>query len=75
VIATLGRFSMAYILNHFCGEDFPETISKIHGKVFSGTVYYGKISVVPLYHPAVAAYNPSTKDVMKEDFKVLKTLI
>ncbi|MEK7514654.1 MAG: uracil-DNA glycosylase [Patescibacteria group bacterium] len=74
VIATLGRFSMAYILEHFCGDDFPETISKIHGKVFTGTASYGKISVVPLYHPAVAIYNPSTKEVIKEDFKVLKTL-
>ena len=75
VIATLGRFSMAYILNHLCGEYFPETISKIHGKVFSGTTSYGTVSVIPLYHPAVGLYNPSTKEVMKEDFKLLKTFI
>jgi len=31
--------------------------------------------MMPLYHPAVAIYNPSMKKVLKEDFKVLKALL
>ena len=71
VIATLGRYSMGYIMNKLGLELELEPISKIHGKVFDTTLSYGGIKVVPLYHPAVAVYNSHTKDQLKEDFKVL----
>lgn len=69
IIATLGRFSMDYIMRKF-GLDFDiEPISKIHGKIFETQTSFGKIKIIPLYHPAVAIYNNSTKDTLKEDFK------
>ncbi|MBX4189452.1 uracil-DNA glycosylase [Candidatus Parcubacteria bacterium] len=75
VIATLGRFSMEYIMNRY-GLSFElEPISRIHGKVFDTEVLGEAVKVVPLYHPAVALYNGSTRDLLKEDFKVLKKLI
>lgn len=74
-LATLGRISMGYVLEKFCRQDFPEPISRIHGKVFKGETSYGEISVIPLYHPAVAVYNASMKDTLKEDFKILKKFI
>lgn len=75
VIATLGRFSMVYIMKKF-GLDFElEPISKIHGKEFEAETTYGKVFIVPLYHPAVALYNNSTKAALIEDFKVLKNHI
>ncbi len=71
VIATLGRFSMQYVMNRY-GLDFElDSISKIHGQVFSAD----KFKVVPLYHPASAIYNQKLLPILKEDFKVLKTLI
>ncbi len=70
-IATLGRFSMAYIMNTFGLQSELKTISQIHGKVFEGKTSYGTVRIIPLYHPAVALYNGSTKDILKEDFKIL----
>jgi len=75
VIATLGRFSMQYIMNRY-GLDFElGPISDLHGKVFDTTIAGEKVKVVPLYHPAVAIYNQHTKETLIEDFKILKTLI
>ncbi len=75
VIATLGRYAMGYIMAKFGMDDKLEIISKMHGRVFETNLPYGKVHVVPLYHPAVAVYNSHTKDLLKEDFNLLKTLI
>jgi len=74
VIATLGRFSMDYIMKKFNFTDYYTgltSISQMHGKVFETETNYGKIRIVPLYHPAVAIYNRNTMGVLKKDFKVL----
>ncbi len=72
VIATLGRFSMAYIMKKFGLESELKSISKIHGKVFSAQNSYGEIKIIPLYHPAVAVYG-TNKEILKKDFAILKT--
>jgi DNA polymerase len=71
-IATLGRFSMDYIMRKFELENQLKSISQMHGKVFEAKTTYGKIKIVPLYHPAVAIYNRTTKDILIKDFQVLK---
>lgn len=75
VIATLGRFSMDYLMKKFDLDFEIEPISKIHGKVFDTKTSYGDIKIVPLYHPAVAVYNANSKDILKKDFQVLKELV
>ena len=71
VIATLGRFSMAYIMQKFeLGHEL-KSISQIHGKIFEAETSYGKIKIAPLYHPAVAVYNSNMKTALKDDFKAL----
>ena len=75
VIATLGRFSMAYIMNHFDLADKIGSISTVHGKEFVANTDYGPISIIPLYHPAVALYNGSNKQTLLDDFKVLEKYI
>jgi len=72
VIATLGRFSMEYILKHLGLHEHFGPISKIHGQHFRAETSYGGVEVIPLYHPAAALYNGSMREVLKEDFKVLK---
>ena len=72
VIVTLGRFAMGYIMKKFNLESKLESISHMRGKVFDAETAYGKIKIVPLYHPAVAVYNNSTKEELIEDFKILK---
>ncbi len=72
VIATLGRFSMVYIMEKFglglqCGP-----ISQMHGRVFKAKTSYGELDILPLYHPAVAIYNIHEKPELLKDFQTLK---
>ena len=73
VIATLGRFSMAYIMKKFGLESELKSISVIHGKIFSTKISYGEIKIIPLYHPAVAIYNAHEKETLKKDFEILQS--
>ncbi len=75
VIATLGRFSMDYIMNHIGLSAQLKSISAMHGKEFEAEASYGKVIIVPLYHPAVALYNGSNKQTLLDDFQVLKKYI
>ncbi len=72
IIATLGRFSMNYIMKKFGLEKEIEIISKNHGKVFEAKASYGKIKIIPLYHPAVAIYSRTQLPQLKQDFELLK---
>ena len=72
VIATLGRFSMVYIMNRLQSDSPLLTISAMHGRECAGTTGYGAVTIVPLYHPAVALYNGSNKKTLLDDFQVLK---
>ncbi len=71
VIATLGRFSMQFILQQFDLPEQNESISKLHGQKLKASSSYGEIFVVPLYHPAVALYKASSKEILLKDFKIL----
>ena len=69
VIATLGRFSMSYLLNKY---NLPAgSISNLHGQVLEIEAPFGPITLVPLYHPAAAIYNQHLKETLKQDFAVL----
>ncbi len=72
VIATLGNFSLTYIFEKFGLHAKKDKISKIHGKVFKVCTITGVTTIVPLYHPAVATYNPGMKQTLLEDFQLLK---
>jgi uracil-DNA glycosylase family 4 len=72
VLATLGRYSMTYIMKRFGLEAKLEPISRMHGQVLEADTSYGSVKIVPLYHPAVAIYNSGSKDELKKDFEVLK---
>ncbi len=75
VIATLGRHSMKYIFEKYGLADKLQPVSKIHGQEFKGTASYGEVTIVALYHPAVALYNGGMKPQLMEDFKILKKYI
>lgn len=70
IIVPLGRHSMAYILKKFGFE--PEPISKIHGERFEARTLFGRIVIMPMYHPAVALYKPQLREELEKDFKKLK---
>ena len=71
IIATLGRFSMNFIIKLFNLEDKLQPISRIHGQVFVAKAKYGNIKIIPLYHPAVVAYNYALLPTLKKDFQVI----
>jgi uracil-DNA glycosylase family 4 len=75
VIATLGRFSMDFILEHFDMDQRGQRIGRLHGQVLKASASYGQISVVPLYHPAAALYNNQLRDTIEADFQVLKQFV
>jgi len=70
VICTLGNYSTAYIMEKYGLKNEIQGISKIRAKVFK----IKDIKIIPLYHPAVATYNPNMKETLKEDFKILKRI-
>jgi DNA polymerase len=73
-ICPLGRHSMKFLMEKFGLAKEIQPISKIHGKVFQTKSLFFEIKIIPFYHPAVAVYNPSMKEVLKKDFQVLKKL-
>ncbi len=75
VIATLGRYSMSYIMNRFGLSSQVGQISELHGKEFVAKTDYGSVTIIPLYHPAVALYDGSNKQTLVDDFQVLKKYI
>ena len=46
IIATLGRYSMAYVMEKFSLQNELKSISQIHGKVFDAKASYGEIKVI-----------------------------
>lgn len=75
VLATLGRFSMKYIMDKF-GLGFEVLpITQMHGKSFEANASYGKITIIPFYHPAASIYNQQLRSVLQEDFKILKKYV
>jgi DNA polymerase len=72
VIATLGRYSMIYIMQKFGLAEKLEPISAAHGKYYEAEAAYGKVTIIPLYHPAAAIYNQLLKGTLKKDFEIIK---
>lgn len=75
VIATLGRFSMEFVLKLFDAPEKTEKISQLHGRKVKTSAEYGDVYVVPLFHPAVALYQASQKATLQQDFLVLKDFV
>ncbi len=72
IIGALGNYATSYILKKYDMDNKIQGISKIHGKIFKTKDSYGEINIIPLYHPAVAAYNANMKEILKKDFQILK---
>ena len=75
VIATLGRYSMEYVMRKFNIADALAPISKLHGRVLAADAPYGPVRIVIFYHPAAALYNQQLKEVIRQDFSVLSSVV
>jgi len=72
VICSLGRFAMAFLMDKYGLGQKIKPIGKVHGSEYKIQVFSNEIIFIPFYHPAVAAYNPNMKDILKKDFKLLE---
>lgn len=75
VIVTLGRFSMDYILRKYGCIEESVSIGAVHGKIFNTQTEHGALIIIPLYHPAVAVYNPHMFKELLKDFQQVKKLV
>jgi uracil-DNA glycosylase len=64
LVVTLGRFSMA---RWFAGEK----ISRIHGNPRQ----FGRLTVMPMYHPAAALRAPEVRKQIEADFAKLPSVV
>jgi len=70
IIITLGNFATKSMLNLYGFK--AESISKIHGKVFT---LLHRIKILPTFHPAACIYNPLLKDKFSHDIGKVKELL
>jgi len=74
-VVTLGRHSMKYMFPLLGLSNELQPISVIHGKAFIGSLTGRTISLVTLYHPAVALYNGGMRATLLKDFAILKNFV
>jgi len=72
IIATLGRYSTAYVLSK-AGFEKVESISQLRGRAYDVNLLNLTVAVIPMYHPASVLHNPMYKDELDRDFRLLKT--
>ena len=65
ILVTLGNFATRFILKTDRG------ITGLRGQVH----ITGRFSVLPIFHPAAAIYDPSKAEIMEDDFRLLGRLI
>lgn len=73
IIMTLGNHSTRYILKRFKAQF--RGITRVRGKIYSGTINGVRVQVIPTLHPAAALYNPKFKRYLEEDFMTLKKFV
>lgn len=75
IIATLGRFAMEFMLDQFELPLQGEKISDLHGRPIAMQIDERPITLVPLFHPAVALYSRNRRRTLEDDFRVLRRYI
>jgi DNA polymerase len=74
IISALGKFSSEYLMNKFGISDKIETITKMHGKVYSAEASYGQIKITCFVHPSFVRRNLKQKAEFMKGFEILKNL-
>lgn len=65
IVCALGTPAITTLM----GDEY--SASRFHGKPLTK----GKITILPMYHPAAALYDPTLKETIFHDFQILKTLL
>ncbi len=75
LIVTLGRLAMRFILKTYDLPQKDKNIGELHGKAIFAQTDIGKLTILPLYHPAAVFYNRDIEQILKEDFKNIDRII
>lgn len=72
VIAPMGNSALSYFQSRYdIGDD---VIGDAHGRVYEVGASWGKVKVIPLYHPAAAIYRRQLLGDLEKDMKKLVEL-
>ncbi len=72
ILATLGRYSTAYVFSK-AGFERVKSISQLRGRAYDVNLLNLAVAVIPMYHPASVLHNPMYRDELDRDFRLLKT--
>jgi len=75
ILVTLGRFALEFVAARYAPDVTAPRITQLHGQALPGTAPYGSIHILPLFHPAVALYDPTQKGILSADFRALQSLL
>jgi DNA polymerase len=75
VIVALGQTAMEYLFKKYNLPERDQKLGQLHGNLFEVQTSYGKIHMMPTYHPAATFYNDDVKNKLEADIQVLKQLI
>ena len=75
VIVPLGRHALAFVRRHFAGFPAEGSVSMLHGTAYPVDAPYGRVFIMPLYHPAVLFYREDLKETMGLDVRLLAELL
>ena len=70
ILIPMGSFATSFLLEKY--GIINEKISSAHGKILKKSTIYGEITIMPMYHPAAATYNPRMKILLENDFRILQ---
>jgi len=73
VIAPMGNTALEYFFDRFgIGR---ESIGDAHGRAFEADAGWGRVLIVPLYHPAAAIYRRDLLPTLEGDMEMLRGLL
>jgi uracil-DNA glycosylase family 4 len=69
-IVTLGNYSTGYIFSKVTLPFYG--ITRAHGKLYETSILGTQITVFPTFHPAASLYSGKYKELLQQDFQLLK---
>jgi DNA polymerase len=70
-VVTLGSHSASYV---FSKAKLPfNSITRVRGKPYKAVILGLHLTVFPTFHPASTLYNPEHKEILENDFQLLRT--
>ena len=70
IIVPMGNHAASFIFKKF-GLKY-DKITNVHGEIYKINTKSNLFIIIPAFHPAVSTYNPNTKKILFNDFKIIK---